>query len=549
MTATEELADTLAAQLTVIEEQPRYATDLDERLAQTRRIDAAALRIGRVDLQLRAQLLQADILGRRGDIAQSGRILRRANDWAADHGHRHLLTLSHLRLSPFFSQLGDFPAGLEHAVFAMKSAYAMGDQAPTHLRFRCAMALADALADSGDIAGARLRYAEAERLSATLDDRRTRILVFNNLAYTEHQAGDGDAARRAVDRILRLAVEHELSLDYNTLDTVASVQLAAGRYAEAAATLQPALDDEYAKMHEEVSSRAWCLLTLTQVHRVLSDLDVAQHTLDRCRLLCEQRHLSGIAVEVQREQAEIWESAGRFAEALNVYKAFHAAAMDLNSGERDARAKTLQAMYEVDEARLVVARAEELSVRDPLTGLYNRRYLDAELTVLLRRAQEAREPLSVALVDLDYFKRINDTCSHETGDQVLRALAELLTAAVETKRGPFVARLGGEEFVLVLPGTDDDAAYALAEQLREAIRGRDWRPVTGNLPVTASIGVATTPDGRRTQQTLLQEADTHLYMAKAAGRDRTVDQKRQPSTQRVWPPEMVGFVSSAASCE
>jgi len=512
----------LDAELTALEEQPRYGVDLDERYARAGRLGAAAEADGRTDLRLRAELIRSDIVGRRGDIIASGQICRQVNAWAVEHGHLRLMTLSHLRLSPYFSQLGDFPTALEHAVRAMTSVSAMGDAATTRLRWRCVMALADALADSGDLAGSRQRYAEAERLSATLRDVRARILVFNNLAFTEQQAGEGEAAQRAVDRILALAAEHRLSLDYNTLDTVATVQLDRGRYSEAATTLQPALDDAYAAAYEEVNSRAQCLLTLSAVHRMAGDLELAQAVLDRCGTLCEHRRLLGVAVDLQREQSEILAAAGRFAEALEAHKAFHSAAMALTSREREARAKTLHALYEADEARRAGARAEELSLRDQLTGLFNRRFVDAEIPVLLGRAEESHAPLSVAIVDLDHFKRINDTCSHEAGDEVLRVVARLLSAAAGGTGGSFAARLGGEEFVLVLPDAGADAAVARAERLREAIRDHDWRPVTGTVPVTASIGVATRAAGHRTQEELLREADTHLYAAKEGGRNRVV---------------------------
>jgi two-component system, cell cycle response regulator len=518
----------LDAELTAIEEQPRYGVDLDERYVRAGRISADARTVARTDLRLRAELIRADIVGRRGDIIACGQSCRRVNTWATEHGHLRLMVLSHLRLSPYFSQLGDFPTALEHAVRAMTSVSSMGEEASTHLRWRCVMALADALADSGDIAGSRLRYTEAERLSATLRDVRARILVFNNLAFTEQQAGEVEAAERAVDRILSLAAEHRLSLDYNTLDTVATVQLDRGRPEEAAATLQPALDDAYAAAYEEVNSRAQCLLTLSVVHRRSGALALAQAALDRCRLLCEHRRLLGVAVDVQREQSEILAAAGRFAEALEAHKAFHAAAMALTSRERETRAKTLHALYEADEARRAGAQARELSLRDPLTGLFNRRFVDAEIPVLLGRAEEAHTPLSVALVDLDHFKRINDTCSHEVGDEVLRVVAKLLTAVAETTGGPFAARLGGEEFLLVLPDAGAEAAFAWAERARVAIHDHDWHPVTGTVPVTASIGVATRADGHGTQEELLREADTNLYAAKQAGRNRVVGGSAQP---------------------
>jgi diguanylate cyclase (GGDEF)-like protein len=130
----------------------------------------------------------------------------------------------------------------------------------------------------------------------------------------------------------------------------------------------------------------------------------------------------------------------------------------------------------------------------------------------------------VALVDVDHFKRVNDSCSHEVGDRVLRDVAELL----DRMRPPeatssFVARMGGEEFLVVLAGGDPDAAAAHLEAVRAAVATHPWATLTGGLPVTVSIGVTSTA-GRTdpTPADLLGRADEHLYEAKRTGRDRVV---------------------------
>jgi diguanylate cyclase (GGDEF)-like protein len=186
----------------------------------------------------------------------------------------------------------------------------------------------------------------------------------------------------------------------------------------------------------------------------------------------------------------------------------------------------MQAVYEVSEARRQSRRYRELSLRDPLTGLYNRRHVDEQLPALLRSGR----PLTVALVDLDHFKLINDTCSHEVGDRVLQRIGALLTRAAE---GPgasvnsFAARLGGEEFLLVLDDVAPRSAVASLDDLRRAIRSGPWTDLTAGRPVTVSVGVAGT-DG--TDQVLAADvlglADRHLYAAKRRGRDRVVSAGR-----------------------
>jgi len=174
---------------------------------------------------------------------------------------------------------------------------------------------------------------------------------------------------------------------------------------------------------------------------------------------------------------------------------------------------------ETEEAQRSSRRFREMSLRDPLTGLYNRRYVDDRLPALLSRSREDASPVAIALADLDHFKRVNDTLSHDTGDEVLRHIAAMLQAAA-SERGGFAARMGGEEFLVVLPGLDVGAAVAACDELRLAVREHDWQPVVGDIPVTISLGVVSTFAGLTTSSELLTAADQRLYASKDAGRDR-----------------------------
>lgn len=226
-------------------------------------------------------------------------------------------------------------------------------------------------------------------------------------------------------------------------------------------------------------------------------------------------------VRLQREQAELFADQGRFAEAYVEHRAFFAEFQRHHSAARDARAKTLQAVFDAEQARRSSEHYQEMSLRDPLTGPYNRRFVDNRLPTLLELAAEQQSALSVAFIDLDHFKRVNDTLSHDVGDQVLRQFAELLTRAA----GPdgFAARMGGEEFLLVLPAADHLAALARCEGLQASIRAFDWSTITGEVPVRASVGLTTSAPGTTTtQHQLLAAADRNVYAAKGAGRDQII---------------------------
>ena len=237
--------------------------------------------------------------------------------------------------------------------------------------------------------------------------------------------------------------------------------------------------------------------------------------------MCDERGLADVRVRLHEEQAALYAEVGDFRRAYETHRAFHDEAEALRSVEREARAQIRQAMFETTEARQDAERFREQARRDALTGLRNRRFVDERLPVLIAQSAQAGTALTVAIVDLDHFKRINDQLSHETGDRVLVLAAGLLAAAAERSDGAFAARLGGEEFLLVLPGVPLGAAAAPLEDFRRAVRSHDWSAVTGALPVTVSIGAAGAgPDS--TQSTLLDRADQCLYDAKHAGRDRVV---------------------------
>lgn len=164
---------------------------------------------------------------------------------------------------------------------------------------------------------------------------------------------------------------------------------------------------------------------------------------------------------------------------------------------------------------------EGLVNRDALTGLYNRREFDRRLAAEFERARRYDGVLSLLMLDLDRFKAVNDRYGHPAGDQVLRQLAELLQANL--RPSDLLARYGGEEFSVILPHTGREAALALAERLRAAVARYSFHlPEVGDLSLTVSIGAASYPRDARTPAALVQAADTALYQAKGAGRNRVM---------------------------
>jgi diguanylate cyclase (GGDEF)-like protein len=166
------------------------------------------------------------------------------------------------------------------------------------------------------------------------------------------------------------------------------------------------------------------------------------------------------------------------------------------------------------------AEIERMAVTDGLTGLFNHRHFQERLETEFRRMQRFSVPFSLLLIDIDFFKKINDTFGHPEGDKVLKAVAHMIRETVRNIDVP--VRYGGEEFAAILPGTDRSGALTMAERLREKV-GNTVFPLDRNeIGITVSIGVATYPHDAENREQLLERADQALYYAKKNGRNRSI---------------------------
>lgn len=172
-------------------------------------------------------------------------------------------------------------------------------------------------------------------------------------------------------------------------------------------------------------------------------------------------------------------------------------------------------------ANLKLQRAlKEQSIKDPLTKLYNRRYLEDTLPRELARAQRSGQPLTVLLMDIDHFKKVNDTYGHDAGDAVLSAFSKMLTTKV--RKEDIACRWGGEEFLLILGAADAGLAQSRAQEICDTARGLKIAFQGKPIPITVSIGAAIFPSHGDASEELIRNADLSLYKAKQGGRDRVV---------------------------
>ncbi len=173
-----------------------------------------------------------------------------------------------------------------------------------------------------------------------------------------------------------------------------------------------------------------------------------------------------------------------------------------------------------DQLRTLLDNSVSMAYTDALTGIYNRRYMNAHLDRQVMEIGDTKKSVSVIMFDLDHFKDVNDKHGHAAGDDVLKEVAQ--RAESNIRDFDMVVRYGGEEFVVVMPNTAIDVAATVAERLRASFENEPFTVVEGGVPldITASMGVASTCDPMETADSLLRRADDALYAAKRAGRNR-----------------------------
>lgn len=198
----------------------------------------------------------------------------------------------------------------------------------------------------------------------------------------------------------------------------------------------------------------------------------------------------------------------------------HKARDNLRASEQALQAANGTLTRQLEEINVLQVKLSEQANRDPLTGLYNRRYLDSTMEREVARCKREGLSLSLMLIDIDHFKRINDTYGHQAGDEVLKHLAVML--ADQARAGDVACRYGGEEFLLLLPGMPHVVALDRGEALRNAFDAATVAFGDFRIRATLSIGIATYPGHGISPQELIGGADQALYRAKTEGRNRVV---------------------------
>ena len=286
-------------------------------------------------------------------------------------------------------------------------------------------------------------------------------------------------------------------------------------------------------------------IALAEIEAACGHRELAERHYHESLAYTDAQGLREVSYQIHRELSQLYEGSGDFERALSHYQQFHTIKEALFNDTTSDKLRNLEVRHRVAqtqrESAILRAHNDELSAAnlrqatllkqlhdqsitldrqartDALTSLLNRRSLEERFAIVHKNARQHGLPLSVALMDLDHFKRINDEFSHQMGDTVLRTVARLLKQ--NCRSGDILARYGGEEFVLVLPETARAEATVFCEQMRHLVAAFPWHDLHPHLTVTLSLGLCSDPAMMDPEQ-MLSCADTLLYEAKAAGRNR-----------------------------
>lgn len=509
---------------------------LDEQAPVAARLSVLAQEMGRSDLALRARLIGVSIELVDGTPLEAARQIEAIVPAAEQLGDRYVLARMHY-LQAWVSYFIDDEAGCQ--VHATRSINLLPDDAPIEVRIDHLGAMGIAFPDDLTF------YEEALRLAIEAGDSLRVLTVHNNIAFSSLESGALESALPHVEGLLAESARSGTPLKAVHVDTVARARIEAGDFAAAIEVMEPIRRAAAAIQNGDGTAAGFGaspeigqgssyfaephalpggLLTLAEAYRKLGQWDLAQQTLDLAGSLITERGLKLIRPGYLQEQARLQADRGDFEAAYHSYVTFHEVAEKQRTADQHARALLMQATSEADRTRKDAERYRDLAMRDPLTGLYNRRYLTEMVNGEIPRAQQEGAPLSLAIIDADFFKQINDQLSHDIGDKVLQDMARIM---VDTRpEGSTVCRLGGEEFVIVLPRANEDDAFGTCEAVRRAIADHEWAPLTGTVPVAVSIGVTTALGGHTSMAALLADADRNLYAAKRSGRNRVMGDAR-----------------------
>ncbi|HTT13363.1 MAG TPA: tetratricopeptide repeat-containing diguanylate cyclase [Burkholderiaceae bacterium] len=462
--------------------------------------------------------------------AEAREFLREAAQRFGDLGDQAKEAVAWSVLAATCSSLGDY----EEAVGAARRAQYVAEKLPpTKTRLVVLINAGIVYADVGAFDEAQESFATAARLARVGQHLEAQSVLRANAAHLtisraryEREFGCASVPRTLIEGCLReceglvvRSVGRSLSAWTRAalLANIVQARALLGDFAGALAGSSEAL--QLAEGLSSTTAIIGCTLAIAEASLGAGDNAAAESAADRAVALAKRLGNTFLQGAAHRLRSRVYETAGRLADALAEERAF-SRAQSAEIRRRSTNIAQAQAWREavVQKEKAVTAleaeraHLEALSLHDTLTGLKNRRFLDE----FVRRELQSGVALTVALVDVDRFKAINDNFSHRVGDEVLVGIARAMTSCL--RETDFAVRLAGDEFVIVMPGANAKAAEGLRHRLKETVRNRDWASIAPGLPsVSISIGLAHARPGD-SLEALVEAADREMYADKRRSR-------------------------------
>jgi diguanylate cyclase (GGDEF)-like protein len=435
-----------------------------------------------------------------------------------------------------YRSFGDYGVAAEYGMEALRLAQTLGDR-----RREAAMlnVLSVIYAETNNVNAALEMGKKVMQIHHELGYPRGESIALNNLAMTYLDLGDNPQALEASQESLNLARENGLdTMTITALSTMGEIYLGMKNFTKAEESLLQVL--AMARERKIGSEEFQCLVNLGKVYQQLQNDQAALSTLQSALMISHESNDRPGEFECHQLLSEVYERRGEFEAALQHFKQFHIlketvfnenmvkrlsslqVIHQLETAKREAEIhylKTIELRREIEERKNAQETLEKLATIDPLTGLLNRR----EFFLLGERefqiTQQSGQHLTAILLDFDHFKQINDVYGHVIGDQALIQAMKMVRESL--RQGEIIGRYGGDEFVILLPGSTCAQGKQIAERLREKVAALTITTPKGDLSLTLSLGIAEYIETHSvTLEVLLDHADQAMYAAKQAGRNR-----------------------------
>jgi diguanylate cyclase (GGDEF)-like protein len=501
---------------------------------------AAAMEGGDTGMEAEARhgLLRAAYLtdDRRGALDHGIHALEAARQ----SGDLHRIAGAHNDLGLVYGVLTDFERSLEHLRAGLEVTGDHGDLATANLRNN----IGNVYLELQEPEEALSFFRAALHMYRHHDSRRGEAIALGNIGRALAATGEHAEALAAFQASVA-AFEDSGETLYRAaaLSRLATARAAVGDEAGAGDTFREAIERIEERDSPEFADEVF--LAAGRFHLERGDAGTAASLLSRGLSALPAGEASQRVYDLHLALSEAYEAAGNAERALAHFERYHdirrrvtdvattirihgmmleldvAGARQKEEAQRLRTEELSRANEELQELQMELQlrnrELQRISQEDALTGLHNRRYLDAHLAHEVARSQRYGRPLSVAICDIDRFKEINDALSHGVSDEVLRVMGDLLRSSCREEDA--VARYGGEEFVMMLPETGIEGARTLAERLRARVEAHSWEGIHPNLRVTVSIGLAELAE-EQDAPALVAAAAERLFEAKRAGRNR-----------------------------